>query len=238
MTNGPDWATIGTFIATAIYAVFAACQWLTLRQQARALKTSIKKSDEANAAANRAATAAFSNAEAATKAVNTAAESLLTAQLAERAYVALIDAPDDRHMVARLPNGGIRLNIEVSIFNWGRTPSQVGPASLWKFIADALPANRPDDSADLIAESYGFVVPNGKIQVKQTIDLSPREWDSIGPKASPRQTLWLLGYIDYVDQFGHRHRGRYARRVTVGAENTIAWQFEKTKGYNCDEPQS
>jgi hypothetical protein len=46
-------------------------------------------------------------------------------------------------------------------------------------------------------------------------------------------TLYLLGYVEYTDQFKHRHRGGYARRYEQSRlKNNLL--FVTKRGYNYD----
>jgi hypothetical protein len=68
MSNGTDWG-FWTFVATAAYAVVAYFQWKAIKRQADLTDSSVHKTAEAVAAANRNATAAFESAHAATASV-------------------------------------------------------------------------------------------------------------------------------------------------------------------------
>ena len=50
-------------------------------------------------------------------------------------------------------------------------------------------------------------------------------------------TLYLIGYVDYIDQFGQRHRGGYARMykpLTVLLQNQNNLFYVIQEGYNYD----
>jgi len=46
--------------------------------------------------------------------------------------------------------------------------------------------------------------------------------------------LYLIGYVDYSDKFGNKHRGGYARQYIY---RTSDLQFVAQEGYNYDRNQ-
>jgi hypothetical protein len=47
-------------------------------------------------------------------------------------------------------------------------------------------------------------------------------------------TLYLIGRVDYEDQFGQRHRCSYARRYALVAPGGPDLVFVTKRGYNDD----
>jgi hypothetical protein len=84
-------------------------------------------------------------------------------------------------------------------------------------------------------------MPNESITVSDPVRLTKAEWDSLQIGANPQKYLWIIGYVEYIDQFKERHIGHYGRRCTVHpasgytGPDHLTLEFESTAGYNYDE---
>ena len=50
---------------------------------------------------------------------------------------------------------------------------------------------------------------------------------------------WLVGYVEYQDRFGHRHRGGYARRHDPAQpQNNLVFELHENYNYDIEIEQS
>lgn len=160
-----------------------------------------------------------------------------TNRVAERAYVDISHFPPG----LELSQDRRVAEVEVLIKNHGATPATVTDVFLTlKIGSDPLPdeplyepeAGRPEIAA--------FLVAGGSFQ--KWIRWPVPEPDS--KRIEQGATVWLLGYVDYEDTFGRKHRGGYARRydakrdsAAVPKEKRNNLPFETKAGYNYDRPR-
>jgi hypothetical protein len=127
---------------------------------------------------------------------------------AERAYVKLSHSPPGLTFEA----SGIFF-VEIEVRNCGRTPAKVTDTLLKPIslpVNESLPPNPdysrhrqfPSSSAFLVANDYFFFGEEGF-----TVGA-----DAMSDLQNGVRKLYLIGYVDYVDAFGTKHRGGYARR--------------------------
>jgi hypothetical protein len=123
------------------------------------------------------------------------------------------------------------VNIEVK--NNGRTPANVTSISLGLRIEPAqaqLPRIPPYDPAKQIT---AFLTTG------DTFFIDPSPWTippgDFAQVQAGTEKLYLLGYVDYKDQFGKRHRHGYARVYDAGnpGNNLV---FVTQADYNYDRP--
>jgi hypothetical protein len=164
----------------------------------------------------------------------------------ERAYVTL------RHerpgLNIDLKEGGWAW-VTMRVTNFGQTPATVTDAVI-KLVT--LPVNKwlpdtPDYTPNLDRDSprivpKGFLVTNDQIFFGATYHISTEV-------VSGQQNCWLIGYVDYIDQFGKRHRGGYARRYDPPSDSKDRYgddnefrernnlRFIQVHGYNYDRPR-
>jgi hypothetical protein len=98
------------------------------------------------------------------------------------------------------------------VTNFGRTPAKVTDTLLKSVLLPAgerLP-ERPNYSRDRgMPSSKAFLVTNDHFYVGDNF-----KFENDTPHKLRTSELWLyvIGYVDYVDAFGDRHRSGYARR--------------------------
>jgi hypothetical protein len=125
--------------------------------------------------------------------------------------------------------------VRVEIHNAGRTPATViemfvKPAFV--SIASTLPVT-PDYSRQRTEPPRrGFLVADMSAYFNEQFDISTEQANQI---VAGSLTLYVIGYVDYIDAFGQHHRGGYARRFECQsvANNLV---FVTEAGYNYDEP--
>jgi len=153
----------------------------------------------------------------------------------ERAYVTMVDIPPGVHVSVN------RFTITVKIQNFGRTPAEISDAPINSFVIDAgdrLPAQPPYGQPTVDSEAvHAFLVSDHHFTTTtigsdddQTMTGQVAEAIHKGTKI-----LHFVGYVDYIDKFGVRHRTGYGRRYNhaapVGQLNLI---FITQHGYNYD----
>lgn len=132
---------------------------------------------------------------------------------------------------------------EVQVTNCGSTPARVTDVRL-RFlslpVAERLPAV-PDYGAQPKAAPHFFLVGNDHF--------FHTDWVNIGATAKAAKDgavqMWVLGYVDYIDTFGQRHRSGYARvynhTLDVGrcapGELRTNLEFVTQDSYNYDRPR-
>lgn len=138
-------------------------------------------------------------------AAKTQSESIIRA---ERAYVKMSHVQPG----INFHNGGGAFDVVVGVKNFGRTPAYVTDALIKHLI---LPITKPLPSVPNYERTdrdrtpvKGFLVTNDEIFLRL---LFPFGQEHILPISTSSERLYLYGYVDYIDQFGQRHRGGYAR---------------------------
>jgi archaellum component FlaG (FlaF/FlaG flagellin family) len=141
--------------------------------------------------------------------------------------------------------------VTVAVKNFGNTPARVTDALLKPIVirprGEALP-QIPDYSRRREKEQIpkAFLVAQEEFFMAEAYSITPEEMVSVKDLQSD---LYLIGYVDYIDQFGERHRGGYARlykpmiddkgryrteAAFAGRNNLI---FVTREGYNYDRPR-
>jgi hypothetical protein len=134
---------------------------------------------------------------------------------------------------------GQKLRVTMQIRNWGKTPGTVtdnvlGPV----FFAGSgkLPPN-PDYDLVRTPNPEAFLAPSGKLEWTQEFVIGAPDLSEV---IAGRITLIMLGYVDYRDQFGGRHRNGYAREygeILTPEGNNLGF-VRDVRGYNYDRPRT
>jgi hypothetical protein len=127
---------------------------------------------------------------------------------AERAYIKI----SHKRPGVVLDEGYKSVRVDFEIKNFGRTPGRVTGVVLevqvLPFLSE-LP-EQPDYRKQSTAGSFGaFLVSGESFTSVQNFDLGGQ---SLGEIEDEDVRLWVYGYVDYIDQFGLRHRAGYGRR--------------------------
>ena len=134
----------------------------------------------------------------------------------ERAYVKLSHrAPG----VDWLSNTSCVVRLRVK--NFGATPADVTDVLMAHRVVSAngdLPEEPPYGSGepDRMPEQF-FLVKDDEFTTSEVFEVTPQERADINGATS---LLLVFGYVDYIDKFGSRHRGGYARMYDYAIDQT------------------
>lgn len=155
-------------------------------------------------------------------------ETLRSNEIIERAYVGLSHEPPG---LAVLPTIPLTARVSVRVKNHGRTPASVTGISLSLLISSApLPPESPYDPTSRVA---AVLTAGDEFFVALPITASQLAQIDAGA------TAYVLGYVEYRDQFGRGqvHRCRYARRYDAQSpRNGNNLVFVTEAGYNEERP--
>jgi hypothetical protein len=230
LSSGPaDW----TLVIIGALTAFAAVQTLNSLQKQVAANVDAATAASANAAA------ASDNAKAASSAAASAAiqvqvmrDALATTRRVDRAYVDLSHSPPG--LVKFLPD--TEPSIEICIKNHGRTPADILLVALNLVLGGKsmpLPPDPPYDTAQFTTLT-AFLMPNETVRMWNNLDKVPTP--IIDEINGGNVVLTIVGYVEYVDRFGQKHRNGYARRyipkpIPTTSNNLV---FVDQPGYNYD----
>ena len=213
-TSVSEWWTVASTIAvaafTGILAISTILLWYATKETAGVAKTS--------------ADAALKTAEASIA--------------AERAYVTMSHkTPPALGINTVTPEGKCQARINLEIKNFGRTPARVINLLLTtKCVPSGQSLTEPPDYGDAKpVRINAFLVTRGNV-----IHMQPNfEFEAdMNLVDVGKMDLWVYGYVDYVDAFGQRHRGGYARVYLPGKspnENNLGFGTESR--HNYDRPR-
>ncbi len=141
----------------------------------------------------------------------------------ERAYVGLShERPGVQPVGGGSPPAAL---VSVRVKNHGHTPATVTDLSLTLFIGSALPPGEPPYAPS--GQVAAFLMAGDEFF--QSLPISAAQFAQMQAGAP----TYVLGYVDYRDQFGQRHRCGYARRFDARnpANNLV---FVTEAGYNYE----
>jgi hypothetical protein len=148
----------------------------------------------------------------------------------ERAYVDISHSTDDSPGL-QFSEDCRTATLTIKVKNHGRTPATVTDVYLSLLVsADPLPNDPPYTSgprepiAAFLMASECFYQP---------IDLPFSEQDERKFRIDGAR-IWLIGYVDYQDQFDVLHRSGYARFFEPKDDSGNNLHFETKTGYNYD----
>jgi hypothetical protein len=155
----------------------------------------------------------------------------------ERAYVKMSHNPPG---IDIRPESGVFV-ISIEIKNHGRTPATVSDVVLEPMILptqQALPTV-PTYTRQGGSRICGFLVANEPMLWVEQYDITSEKMMSVKADES---NLYLIGHVDYIDQFGRRYRGGFARRYVPtldgpqfkNAPQRNNLNFVLQTGYNYD----
>jgi len=140
----------------------------------------------------------------------------------ERAYVTMSHHPPGILPVAErldgdLPRWKHRLTLRMKVQNHGNTPAKITRALVQVIMTTApFPPNPSytetegrDGHVSLVKDdSYSITIPY------EFSGTGEKAWDlcgSLGVLHNQGHRLYVIGYVDYIDKFDHRHRAGYGR---------------------------
>lgn len=168
------------------------------------------------------------------KATRDAAEAALeeatAVKLAERAYLKMSHSPPG----LRIPTDPLSLPwVNMEVKNIGNTPARVTAVILWRMIlreTDPLPVVPPYPEPEVVDELFLYRDDPFYFTKRFAVEQGEREQIDRGDKI-----FYVYGYVDYIDQFGQRHRAGYARRFGIQETSTSDnLLFVTQPGYNYD----
>jgi hypothetical protein len=160
----------------------------------------------------------------------------------ERAYVTISHTPPG--LVIEGNSGWITVRVR----NFGRTPATVTDVLLKTITLpkdDRLPdvPNYERKNREARKIPKGFLVSNDELFYGEAYEVHERI-------KSGALKFWFIGYVDYIDQFGQRHRGGYARLYDPPSDDPLRYEgddrafkernnlrFVQQDGYNYDRPR-
>jgi hypothetical protein len=141
------------------------------------------------------------------------------------------------------------VHLRVSVKNYGRTPATVTDTmvkNMTLYRTELVP-EIPDYSWDGERESSkAFLVADDEFFLMNIAPMSTNDRTHI---ANGEKKLFVFGYVDYIDQFGTRHRGGFARIYEPALDNRANYESDKhftgrgnlifmtKKGYDYDRPR-
>jgi len=147
----------------------------------------------------------------------------------ERAYVKLSHEPPG----VGFERMDMTIHVKLRVKNFGRTPAQVTDVILRPVIlapAERLPAVLSYRGTEVYPATRAFLVADDKIFTHVVFPLSEREYEGVWAR---QLSLHVIGFVDYIDAFGVRHRGGYARIYTPDLQNNLTFTAENS-AYNFD----
>jgi hypothetical protein len=212
-----NWALV--IVGAITFVVIGWQAWETRRYAQAAAETVVGTAKTASAAENSAIAAA---------------DTLATNKIIERAYV------DISHDQPGLMMKGHSIRFSLAVKNHGRTPAYVSNPQMTLVLQESDAGVRlPRSPRDVYgqpkrSDMSAFLMPNEAFHSWELRPQFPR--DVIRQLRTRDRTLWLIGFLDYIDQFGRSHRAGYARRYIptplAGTRNNLV--FELQPGYNYD----
>ena len=155
----------------------------------------------------------------------------------ERAYVKMSHTEAGLRAVAIIGP----LVVDIKVENFGKTPAEITDVVVDLRPFDAgqpLPAVPEYRRLGMTATHTVLVVGdffNLHLQFAGGMKEGPFKMSELADALDGKKILYLLGYVDYIDKFGRRHRAGYARRydhaMPANSNNLV---FVTQRGYNYD----
>jgi hypothetical protein len=155
------------------------------------------------------------------------------ANVTNRAYLSVSPIPPGVVADPVAVNNLRTLRINVGIQNIGQTPADVLDTQVFTHfrpVVSPLPPLPPYGTPGPPIRTY--LVRNEQFFQETTADVPESVWQGVIANP-PTHNIWALGYIDYLDRFGRRHRTGFARRHLHGRPGQ-SLIFEIAPDYNYD----
>jgi hypothetical protein len=123
------------------------------------------------------------------------------------------------------------VDTHIEVKNFGNTPATVTNVVVNAWVS---PNGQPLPEKAIYRPLPGpipgaFLVSNDSFIFDSSVEILQSDWEGI---RSRNRQLHVIGYVDYIDQFGQRHRGGYARKYEPSPTNNLVYVSER--GYNYD----
>jgi hypothetical protein len=146
----------------------------------------------------------------------------------ERAYVKMSHYPP-----GAMFGTGPSVDTQIEIKNFGNTPARITNVVVNAWVS---PKGKPLPEQVTYKPISGpvpgaFLVSNDSFVFFSSVEIL--ETDRAGIRERTRQ-LHVIGYVDYIDQFGQRHRGGYARKYEAAGPTNNNLVYVPERGYNYD----
>jgi hypothetical protein len=127
-----------------------------------------------------------------------------------------------------------RVDISVDVKNFGRTPARITDVLLSTMI---IGRNQPLPTDPIYTPPVNRILPSAFLVCDDSFNVSASlvilEQMQFSNIMIGELHLYVVGYVDYVDQFEQRHRGGYGRRYVHNADgNNLI--FVDARRYNYD----
>lgn len=212
-------ATVWLAIVTTALAIFTALLWLATYRLAK----------DARNTANRQARETQDSLRIAKQSADAALKTAQNMEAAERAYIKM--SHTEHGLYQDQPN---MFALHLRVRNFGQTPATVTDLVLAKHLLienQRLPAS-PDYSQRAEGEPPNyFLVRDDEFFTPIYFPIAEQELSAIN---TGTHILYVIGYVDYVDKFGHRHRAGYARRYKPIRGSSDNLKIVIQTGYNYD----
>lgn len=142
---------------------------------------------------------------------------------AERAYVKI----SHRDPGIRMEEDSDCCEIIFEVRNWGRTPGEVTDVVIgYKLLEFGKKLDVPYPFSNAERESFpnAFLVANEAFFISKHIKKSQF--------LNVDKQLWVFGYVDYIDAFGDRWRGGYARKFVDQKGNNLVYNTESRENFD------
>lgn len=127
--------------------------------------------------------------------------------VSERAYVKLSHHSPGLSFSDPNPSGRVIAEVRVAAKNWGNTPATVSDIALdLRALGKSIPSDRmiPDNAKTALA----FLAPGEDFTFGFGFVFSAEDYEQFNNFLARAR---LVGYVDYIDQFGNRWRNGYER---------------------------
>lgn len=150
-----------------------------------------------------------------------------TSRVSERAYVRMSHTEPGVNPANK--------KVQMEIRNTGRTPARVVGVRLGPLVLDKgqlLPVNPPYELTVNLPGAQGFLPTTDFFFARLGLIIPDLEWGAITRDV---RTLYVIGFVEYIDMFDIWHRAGYARRYAHGrAENNLAFVSGRTYSYDIE----
>lgn len=160
----------------------------------------------------------------------------------ERAYVKLSHSAPGLDVQV---NTGL-IYIKMAVKNFGQTPADITNIFFKPVVISPMNAplpKTPDYSGDAAVFPKAYLVRDEEFFIFHVLKISREEIISVKDWSA---ALYVIGFVDYIDKFGDRHRSGYARKYAAARDDRKSYEtdeefsqrnnliFVTEAGYNYD----
>jgi hypothetical protein len=162
---------------------------------------------------------------------------LATNRQIERAYIKMshlspgLDIPSIIMTSSARPVPRRDVSVRMSVRNHGNTPGEVTCGLVQLLFTDEPLPHRPAYDEKEARPARVFLVKGSSFKITKNW---PIDADTIDRVCAGAMQMYVLGYVDYLDRFGGRHRAGYARIYNSRADRGNNLPYVTEPGYNYD----